>query len=485
MPRTAFERRYRRSLAAHLDGDHEEEEALDLGRSALAEGHSLLDVMAVHQAAVPELVKSRQGVELRQRFEKTDEFLTQAVAPFEMINRGWREMVDRLRGMNELLERQVAERTAALSESEQMARGMIGTALDAFVQMDEAGLILEWNPQAEVTFGWSREEVIGKPLAELIIPPIYRAAHEAGIARFLETGESNGSLLGKRREMTALRRDGRELKVELAVTAQQRHDGYVFNGFIRDVTAQRAADARLQQLQTELLHVSRFSAMGQMGSALAHEINQPLAAISNYLGAGRHMLERSGQPPAEKIREILDKAAEQATRAGEIIRQLRSFVAKGVTERRPEVLSAVVEEATALAMIGTRHQNVRLDLQLDPDARVAVMSRIQIQQVLVNLVRNAVEAMAESPRRELAISTRALADGGVEVEIADTGPGLAPQVAAQLFKPFISTKSQGMGVGLSICQSIVEAHHGRIWAEANPGGGTVFRFTLPRDTEPD
>ena len=483
-PRAAFERRYRQSLAAHLEGDGEEE-ALDLGRSALAEGHSLLDVMAVHQAVVPELVKSSQGADLRRRFEKTDEFLTQAVAPFEMINRGWREMVDRLRGMNELLERQVAERTAELSESEQMARGMIRTALDAFVQMDESGLVLEWNPQAEITFGWSREEVIGKSLTDLIIPPAYRAAHAAGIARFLETGESNGSLLGKRREMVALRRDGREVKVELAVTAHRRHDGYVFNGFIRDVTEQRAADTRLQQLQTELLHVSRFSAMGQMGSALAHEINQPLAAIANYLGAGRHMLERSNQPPAEKIREILDKAAEQATRAGEIIRQLRSFVAKGETQRRPELLGAVVEEATALAMIGTRHQNVRLSLQLDADARVATINRIQIQQVLVNLVRNAVEAMSESPRRELSIATKTLGDGGIEIEISDTGPGLAPQVAAQLFKPFVSTKSHGMGVGLSICQSIVEAHRGRIWAEANSGGGTVFRFTLPQDTGPE
>ena len=482
-PRAAFERRYRQSLEAHLEGDGEDE-ALDLGRSALAEGHSLLDVMAVHQAVVPQLVKSSQGAELRRRFEKTDEFLTQAVAPFEMINRGWREMVDRLRGMNELLERQVAERTAALSESEQMARGMIGTALDAFVQMDESGLILEWNPQAETTFGWSREEAIGKSLADLIVPPAYRAAHTAGLTRFLETGESSGSLLGKRREMSALRRDGREAKVELAVTAHRRHDGYVFNGFIRDVTEQRAADSRLQQLQTELLHVSRFSAMGQMGSALAHEINQPLAAIANYLGAGRHMLERSNPPPAEKIREILDKAAEQATRAGEIIRQLRSFVAKGETQRRPEPLGAVVEEATALAMIGTRHQNVRLSLRLDPDARVAVINRIQIQQVMVNLVRNAVEAMTESTRRDLSISTGALDDGGIEIVIADTGPGIAPQVAAQLFKPFVSTKSHGMGVGLSICQSIVEAHRGRIWAEANPGGGTIFRFTLPRETGP-
>ena len=482
--RSSFETRYRRSLAAHAEGS-DGDEALDLGRAALAEGRSLLDVVAVHQATVPELLKSSRGAERWRRLERTGEFLSQAVAAFEMINRGRRETAERLRGTNEELQRQVAELTAALRESEQMARGMIDTALDAFVQMDERGRILEWNPQAEVAFGWSRQEAIGRILAELIIPPGDRAAHEAGRNRFLETSESKGSLLGKRRELTALRRDGQEIKVELALTAHPRHRGYVFNGFIRDVTEQRASDARLQKLQTELLHVSRFSAMGQMGSALAHEMNQPLAAIANYLGAGRHLLQRPGPPPTEKIREIIDKAAEQAVRAGEIIRQLRSFVAKGETERRPEDIGTVVEDSTTLAMIGSRHQSVRFRLRLDPKASVAVINRVQIQQVLVNLVRNAVEAMSDTPRRELSISTRALDDGGIEFEIADTGPGLVPEVSARLFKPFVSTKSHGMGVGLSICQSIIEAHRGRIWAEANPGGGTVFRFSLPQDTSPD
>ena len=482
--RPSFKTRYQRSLAAHLEGSSDED-ALDLGRSALAEGRSLLDVMAVHHAVVSELMKSSDGPELRRRFENADEFLSQAVAPFEMINRGWRDMVDRLRGMNEQLERQVMERTAALTESEQMARGMIDTALDAFVQMDERGLIIEWNPQAEITFGWTRAEAIGKRVAELIIPPADRTAHEVGLARFLETGESLGSIVGKRREMIALRRDGRELKVEIAVTALRRHTGHVFNGFIRDVTEQRAADDRLQQLQTELLHVSRFSVMGQMGSVLAHEISQPLAAICSHLGACRRLLEGSGALPTEKIRQMQGKAAEQAVRASEIIHQLRSFVTNGETERRPEPIRAIVEDAAALAMIGARRQNVRLSLQLDPEARVAVINRVQVQQVLVNLVRNAVEAMSESPRRELSITTRALGDGGIEVEIADTGPGLAPAVAAQLFKPFVTTKSHGMGVGLSICQSIVEAHGGWIGTEANPGGGTIFRFTLPDDAGTD
>jgi two-component system sensor kinase FixL len=278
--------------------------------------------------------------------------------------------------------------------------------------------------------------------------------------------------------MPAVRRDGREIRVEVAVTALRRHGGYVFNGFLRDVTEQRAAEARFQQLQSELLHVSRFSAMGQMGSALAHEINQPLAAILNYLGAGRQILGTGGPPPVEKLREILDKVVEQASRAGEIIRHLRSFVATGETEQRAEFLSTVVEEAAALAMIGSRQQNIRLSLRFDPEARTAMINRIQIQQVVVNLVRNAVEAMAESERRELSVSTKALGDGAIEIEIADSGPGLAPEVAAQLFKPFVPTKSHGMGVGLSICHSIVEAHRGRIWAEPNPAGGTIFRFTV-------
>jgi PAS domain S-box-containing protein len=482
--RSSFESRYRRSLAAHVAGA-DNEEALDLGRSALAEGRSLLDVMAVHQAAVPALVKSSRGAELRRRFEKTDEFLSQAVAPFEMINRGWREMVDRLRDMNEQLERQVAERTAALRESEQRFRDVAEVAGDwiwetdrdhrfTFFAGESLAKLAELGATPQVTIGKTRWELAG---ADPRQDENWRR-HKEDLDSHLPFRHFRYSLVtpaGVRRYMSV------SGKPVVSVSG----DFVGYRGTATDETATFEARSRLQELQDELLHVSRFSAMGQMGSALAHEINQPLAAISNYLGAGRHILERGSPQPAGKMREILDKASEQAIRAGEIIRQLRSFVAKGETERRPEEIGTVVEEATTLAMIGSRHQGVRLSLRLDPNASIAVINRVQIQQVLVNLVRNAVEAMSEGPRRELSVATRGLGDGGVEFEIADTGPGLAPEVSRRLFKPFVSTKSHGMGVGLSICQSIIEAHGGRIWAVANPGGGTVFHFSLPHDTSPD
>ncbi|MGH7123257.1 MAG: histidine kinase dimerization/phospho-acceptor domain-containing protein, partial [Stellaceae bacterium] len=381
--RSSFERRYRRSLAAHIEG-HDDEEALDLGRSALAEGRSLLDVVAVHQAAVPELVKSSRGAELRRRFERTEEFLSQAVAPFEMINRGWREMIERLRGMTEQLERQVAERTAALQESEQRFRDVAEVAGDwiwesdrdhrfTFFAGESLGKLAEFGATPQLTIGKTRWELAG---ADPLQDENWRR-HKEDLDAHIPFRHFRYSLVtpaGVRRHMSVSGKPVLGPNGEFA--------GY--RGTATDETATVEARSRLQELQDELLHVSRFSAMGQMGSALAHEINQPLAAISNYLGAGRYLLGRDSPQLAAKLREILDKASEQAIRAGEIIRQLRSFVAKGETKRRAEPIGAVVEEAIALAMIGTRHQNVRLSLQLDPDARVAMINRIQIQQVLVN-----------------------------------------------------------------------------------------------------
>jgi two-component system sensor kinase FixL len=250
--------------------------------------------------------------------------------------------------------------------------------------------------------------------------------------------------------------------------------------FSEVVTQQREAETRVQELQSELLHVSRLSAMGQMGAALAHEINQPLAAILNYLQAARRFLAAGEGAPLDKIGEIIGKAAEQATRAGDIIRHLRSFVSKGESRRSAEALADVVEEATKLAMTGARHHGVHLRFDFDAEVSAAPINRVQIQQVLVNLVRNAMEAMSRSERRELSVSIHGREDGMAEIAIADTGPGLPPEVAAQLFQPFVTTKSDGMGVGLSICRSIVEGHRGRIWTSENPGGGTIFHFTLPQ-----
>jgi len=240
----------------------------------------------------------------------------------------------------------------------------------------------------------------------------------------------------------------------------------------------RDRERRLRELQAELVHLARVSEMGQMVSALAHEVNQPLSAIGTYIRAGQLFTE---QRESEKGRAAFQNAAEQATRAAQILQRLRRFLAKEKSERKPEKLATVIDEVRALALIGARDQGIKIKikLRLDPAVAEAVIDKIQIQQVLLNLTRNAIEAMAAGPRREIVIATSMLADRMLEISVADTGPGLAEAVRARLFQPFLTTKTDGMGVGLSICRTIVEAHGGRMWATDNLGGGTVFHLTVP------
>lgn len=243
---------------------------------------------------------------------------------------------------------------------------------------------------------------------------------------------------------------------------------------IAAVQERRRAEARLQELRAELANVSRLAAMGQMASVLAHELNQPLAAASNYLGAAKCLPVVDGS----RVMAFVDKAGQQVLRAGEIIQRLRDFVSKGKLTRRPEDLGQVLKEAAALALIEPKHRTIRVITHIDPKTRYALIDRVQIQQVLVNLIRNAAEAMEGSLQQEIALATVPKEACLIEVSVADTGPGLPEDVAGRLFEPFITTKPDGMGVGLSICRTIIEAHGGHIRAEANPAGGTAFRFTL-------
>jgi len=238
-------------------------------------------------------------------------------------------------------------------------------------------------------------------------------------------------------------------------------------------------ERRLDEVQAELLHVARVAELGQMVSALAHEVAQPLFAIGNYLRVGKR-LAQANEP--KKLDSVLEKAADQVTRANHIVQRLRDFLKKEESYKQAESLPSTIEEACALARPSTKEHGTALETRLDPGAASAFIDRIQIQQVLLNLIRNAAEAMAESARREIVFATARSSDGMIEVSVADTGPGLADEVRQKLFQPFVTTKTNGMGVGLSICRGIVEAHGGRLWAEANPGGGTVFRFTLPSGT---
>jgi two-component system sensor kinase FixL len=255
-------------------------------------------------------------------------------------------------------------------------------------------------------------------------------------------------------------------------------DRRFFTGFIRDLTERQQTEARLQELQSELVHISRLTAMGEMASTLAHELNQPLSAIANYLKGSRRLLEGATEEKFVAMGDALDKAADQAMRAGQIIRRLRDFVARGESERRVESITKLVEEASALALVGVKDLGIRVQFEFKPETDLVIADRVQVQQVVLNLIRNAMDAMETSQRRDLVVAIAPAGDGLVKISVADSGSGIAPEIAEQLFQPFITTKRQGMGVGLSISRAIVEAHSGRIWAEPNPTGGTIFHFTL-------
>jgi two-component system sensor kinase FixL len=293
----------------------------------------------------------------------------------------------------------------------------------------------------------------------------------------MDTGEKR--IIGIGRVVVGQRSDGSTFPMELAIGEINLKDKRMFTGFVRDITERQSTERRLQEMQAELLHVSRLSAMGQMGSALAHELNQPLAAIMNYVNAAHRTLEPLEEARALKARELIAKAGEQTARAGSIIRNLRDFVGKREANRCEENLQKIIEEALALGLVGAADSNVKVKIALDPDLPPVLVDKVQIQQVIINLIRNAVEAMQQVALRQLRIESRLAESGFAEVMIRDTGPGLPEDVAGRLFQPFVTTKEKGMGLGLTISQSIINAHGGRLWAVPNEGAGVSFHFQLP------
>jgi two-component system, LuxR family, sensor kinase FixL len=352
---------------------------------------------------------------------------------------------------------------------------ILATIPDAMIVIDERGAIQSFSPAAERLFGYRGIEVLGKNI-KMMMPSPYRENHDGYLTRYLGTGEKR--IIGIGRVVVGERKDGSTFPMELAVGEMRSNNARFFTGFVRDLSERQKTEARLQELQSELVHISRLTAMGEMASALAHELNQPLSAIANYMKGSRRLLEGRDDEQVVLVRDAMDKAAEQSLRAGQIIRRLRDFVARGESERQVESIKKLVEEASALALVGAKDQGVRVTLRLDPDVDRVLADKVQIQQVVLNLMRNAVEAMESSDQRELVIAAAPAADDMVEISVSDSGAGISPEVVPQLFQPFITTKRQGMGVGLSISRTIIEGHGGRIWADANPGGGTVFRFTL-------
>jgi two-component system sensor kinase FixL len=375
------------------------------------------------------------------------------------------------------LEAPEAEKTALrLREREANLQSILDTVPDGMIVIDEGGIIQSFSAAAERLFGWSASEAIGRNVDTLMASP-YREAHDGYVRRYLATGDRR--IIGIGRVVSGQRRDGSIFPMELWVGEFRSGGHQFFTGFVRDLSERQETQARLQELQAELAHASRITAMGEMASALAHELNQPLSAIANFVRGARRLLVRDDPADRPKVDEALQLAAEQALRAGEVIRRLRDFMGRGVTARQPESLARLVEEAGALALVGARDQKVRVTSHLDPNADTVFVDRVQVEQVIMNLMRNALEAMREAPVRELTLSSGPHSENLVVVRVSDTGSGIADDIRQALFEPFKSTKKEGMGVGLSICRTIVEAHGGTIWAEANPGGGATFAFTVP------
>jgi two-component system sensor kinase FixL len=364
---------------------------------------------------------------------------------------------------------------AALAEREAHLQSVLDTVPDAMVVIDTQGFMQSFSTTASRLFGYTAAEAIGQNVS-ILMPGPYKEQHDSYLSRYLSTGERR--IIGIGRLVVGQRKDGSTFPMELSVGEMRLGERRFFTGFVRDLTERQETQQRLQELQAGLIHMSRFTAMGEMASTLAHELNQPLTAVATYLKGCKRLLDAEQNRDIPAVRDAIERAAEQALRAGQIIRRLRDFVARGESERQVENLAKLIEEASALALIGIKETGVRTSFDFDPSVGFVLADKVQVQQVLFNLIRNAVESMQDTAVRQLVLATRKIDEETVEVSVTDTGTGIEPGIAEQLFQPFVTTKRLGMGVGLSISRTIVEAHGGRIWAEPNPGGGTAFRLSL-------
>jgi len=362
-----------------------------------------------------------------------------------------------------------------MQSSDVLFRTLIATAVDGIMIIDEKGIIKVYSDSCGRLFGYTAEEAIGQNV-KLLMPSPYHAEHDNYLAHYRSTGERR--IIGIGREVVGRRKNGTTFAMYLSVGEGEFRGERIFMGIVHDISERKADEQQIQELQKELLHATRLTATGQLSAALAHELNQPLTAILNYTGVLEELAAQDTSPNGQMFRSMAARISEQTTRAGEIIRRMRGFVAKREPDRAVQDLNGAVQESIALGFLGAAQSNVKLQTQLAPDIPPVSIDKVQIQQVMINLLRNAVEAMQESPRRALTVTTARDGNSAL-VSVRDTGPGLSREVAASLFQPFVTTKENGLGIGLSICRTIVEAHGGKLWMEPNPNGGTVFQFRLP------
>jgi PAS domain S-box-containing protein len=368
-----------------------------------------------------------------------------------------------------------------LQERDTKTRRIIDSALDAVLSIDERGNVTEWNAQAETMFGWKRDQAVGRTLSELFIPERYRDAHEKGLKHFLSTGE--GPLLNRRIEITAVHRDGPEFPVEVSIAPYQIDGNWEFSGFVRDITEKKAAEAstrRHREMEMELAHANRVATMGQLSASIAHEVNQPIgAAVTNAHAALRWL--GATPPNMDEVHLALSRIVTNGNRATDVLSRIRAFIKKAPPRKDSLDVNQAVLEVVALTRSEAKKNKVTVQIQLAEGLPVVQADRVQLQQVLLNLIINAIEAMSASnaASRRLLISSANSESSDVSVEVQDSGPGFPEASAEQIFQAFYTTKPDGLGMGLSICRSIVEAHGGQLRAAAGHPTGAIFTFTLP------
>nr|WP_232367524.1 PAS domain S-box protein [Altererythrobacter lutimaris] len=353
---------------------------------------------------------------------------------------------------------------------------LIDTVPDAMVISDRLGNIVSFSKGAEAMFGYTEADVMGENVS-LLMPSPNREGHDQFMREYMQTGTAK--IIGIGRVTTARHSDGSTFPVKLSIGDVAFAGQSAFVAYMRDLSESRETERELHTLQNELAHVSRISSMGSLATSLAHELNQPLTAVANYAHSARDLLADPNTEALDLVREALDQCASEALRAGQIVHRLRDFIKSGETERHIVSLGRVIQEASALALINGDGKGVDFETELDPSADEIIVDPVQLQQVVLNLIRNALEAMIDSTHKQLQVRTLRTVDGFAQISISDSGPGLDQKVAERLFHPFNSTKADGMGLGLSICHSIVQSHDGKIWAEPSSLGGTAFHFTVP------
>ena len=360
--------------------------------------------------------------------------------------------------------------------SEENYRVVVETANDAIVSIDDRGMVRFANPATERIFGYKSSDLVGKSLT-VLMPEFLRGAHEKGLKRYLATGQRHMNWQGT--ELTALRKNGQEFQVEVSFGDLDSGSHRVFTGFIRDISKRKEAEDRLRETELELARVSRLTTMGELSASIAHEVNQPLTAVTNNGNACLRLLADHNLEP-EVLRCALQEMVADSTRASEIIARIRAFIRKTSTEKIQAYVNEVIEEALMVARHRLQEYRVLVERQLTKDLPLIMADRVQMVQVLLNLIMNAIEAMSSITNRPrvLWVQSRLNESGDVLVSVGDSGIGFGSE-PDDVFTPFVTTKADGMGMGLPISRSLIEGHGGRLWAEANVPHGAVFKFTLP------